>query len=147
VKSFFPPLADVSCRYEKETGITIMVEPDFKKSGGLVPAVVQDDDTKEVLMLAYMNELSWRKTLETGKATYWSRSRNELWVKGETSGNVQMVKEIRIDCDNDTILLMVDQVGKAACHTGYRSCFYRKISGGREEIVGELIFNPKDVYK
>ena len=87
-----------------------MVEPDFKKSGGLVPAVVQDDDTKEVLMLAYMNELSWRKTLETGKATYWSRSRNELWVKGETSGNVQRVKEIRIDCDNDTILLMVDQV-------------------------------------
>src|SRR5512135_1938640 len=107
---------------KRRQGSAIMVEPDFKKSGGLVPAVVQDSDTKEVLMLAYMNELSWRKTLETGKATYWSRSRNELWVKGETSGNVQTVKEIRIDCDNDTILLMVDQVGKAACHTGYRSC-------------------------
>jgi len=124
-----------------------MVEPDFKKSGGLVPAIVQDHVTKEVLMLAYMNELAWRKTLETGKATYWSRSRNELWVKGETSGNVQMVKEIRIDCDNDTILLAVDQIGQAACHTGYRSCFYRRVSGGREEIVGEIIFNPKDVYK
>ena len=96
------------------------VQPDFKKSGGLVPAVVQDADTKEVLMLAYMNEQSWRKTLETGKATYWSRSRSELWVKGETSGNVQVVKEIRIDCDNDTILLLVDQIGRAACHPGYR---------------------------
>jgi phosphoribosyl-AMP cyclohydrolase len=124
-----------------------MVQPDFNKSGGLVPAVVQDYDTKEVLMLAYMNERSWKKTLETGKATYWSRSRNELWVKGETSGNVQTIREIRIDCDNDTILLLVDQVGGAACHTGYRSCFYRKLSGGSEEIVGELIFNPKDVYK
>ncbi|HQL91092.1 MAG TPA: phosphoribosyl-AMP cyclohydrolase [Syntrophales bacterium] len=125
----------------------IMAQPDFKKSGGLVPAVVQDFETKEVLMLAYMNERSWQHTLQTGKATYWSRSRNELWVKGETSGNVQRVREIRIDCDNDTILLMVDQVGGAACHTGYRSCFYRKISGGAEEIVGELIFDPKDVYK
>ena len=86
-----------------------MVQPDFKKSGGLVPAVVQDVETKEVLMLAYMNELSWQHTLQTGKATYWSRSRNELWVKGETSGNVQWVREIRIDCDNDTILLMVEQ--------------------------------------
>ncbi len=131
----------------KETGNSIMVEPDFKKSGGLVPAVVQDYDTKEVLMLAYMNELSWKKTLETGKATYWSRSRSELWVKGETSGNVQRVREIRIDCDNDTILLLVDQIGGAACHTGYRSCFYRKVSGEGEEIVGERIFNPKDVYK
>ncbi len=131
----------------KETGNSIMVEPDFKKSGGLVPAVVQDYDPREVLMLAYMNELSWKKTLETGKATYWSRSRSELWVKGETSGNVQRVREIRIDCDNDTILLLVDQIGGAACHTGYRSCFYRKVSGEGEEIVGERIFNPKDVYK
>ena len=134
-------------RKKNRTERVIMVQPDFKKSGGLVPAVVQDFETKEVLMLAYMNELSWQHTLQTGKATYWSRSRNELWVKGETSGNVQWVREIRIDCDNDTILLMVEQVGKAACHTGYRSCFYRKVAGGREEIVGELVFNPKDVYK
>ena len=95
-----------------------MVQPDFKKSGGLVPAVVQDFETKEVLMLAYMNELSWKKTLETGKATYWSRSRSELWVKGEISGNVQMVKEIRIDCDNDTVLLMVDQIGRRRATRG-----------------------------
>ena len=124
-----------------------MREPNFDKGKGLLPVIVQDHETGEVLMLAYMNREAWLKTLETGKATYWSRSRNELWVKGETSGNVQMVKEIRIDCDNDTILLLVDQIGKAACHTGYRSCFYRKVSGGREEIVGELIFNPEDVYK
>jgi phosphoribosyl-AMP cyclohydrolase len=138
---------DSGPRQEEEISKPVMVQPDFKKSGGLVPAIVQDYETKDILMLAYMNELSWNKTLETGKATYWSRSRNELWVKGESSGNIQNVREIRIDCDNDTILLMVDQAGGAACHTGYRSCFYRKISGDGEEIVGELVFNPKDVYK
>ena len=124
-----------------------MVEVDFKKGDGLVPVIVQDDDTREVLMLAYMNRDSWLKTLETGKATYWSRSRNELWVKGETSGHVQMVKEILIDCDSDTLLLKVHQLGGAACHTGYRSCFYRKVINGKTEIVGELIFKPEDVYK
>jgi len=124
-----------------------VVEVDFKKGDGLVPVIVQDDDTREVLMLAYMNRDSWLKTLETGKATYWSRSRNELWVKGETSGHVQMVKEILIDCDSDTLLLKVHQLGGAACHTGYRSCFYRKVINGKTEIVGELIFKPEDVYK
>ncbi len=123
-----------------------MVELDFKKGQGLLPAIVQDYETNEVLMLAYMNEESWLKTIETGKATYWSRSRNVLWVKGETSGNVQLVKEIYIDCDEDTVVLKVDQQGGAACHLGYRSCFFRKVKGDTTEIVGEKVFNPEDVY-
>lgn len=101
---------------------------DFKKGNGLVPCIVQDVETKEVLMLAYMNEESLQKTLETNLATYYSRSRQALWVKGETSGHYQHVKEIRIDCDEDTILLIVKQDG-AACHTGHHSCFYRNIEG------------------
>lgn len=124
-----------------------MIKIDFKKGDGLVPVIVQDHETGEVLMLAYMNDLSWKKTLETGKATYWSRSRNELWVKGETSGHVQIVKEILVDCDADTLLLKVSQRGGAACHTGYRSCFYRRVSNGMTEVIGELVFKPEDVYK
>lgn len=124
-----------------------MTEPDFDKGQGLIPAVVQDAGTGEVLMMAYMNRLAWRKTLETGIATYWSRSRNTLWVKGETSGNTQKVHEVFIDCDNDTVLLKVEQAGGAACHTGYRSCFYRRVSRDGVEIVGERIFDPKEVYR
>jgi phosphoribosyl-AMP cyclohydrolase len=124
-----------------------VIDIDFKKGDGLVPVIVQDHETGEVLMLAYMNDLSWKKTLETGKATYWSRSRNELWVKGETSGHVQLVKEILVDCDADTLLLKVSQVGGAACHTGYRSCFYRRVSNEVTEVIGELVFKPEDVYK
>jgi phosphoribosyl-AMP cyclohydrolase len=124
-----------------------MLKIDFKKSGGLVPVIVQDDETNEVLMLAYMNQEAWLKTLETGKATYWSRSRNSLWVKGESSGKVQLVKKIYIDCDEDTVLLKVEQIGGAACHTGYRSCFYRQVVDGKTEIVGTLVFKPEDVYK
>ena len=124
-----------------------MTEPDFDKGQGLIPAVVQDAGTGEVLMVAYMNRLAWRKTLETGIATYWSRSRNTLWVKGETSGNTQKVHEVFIDCDNDTVLLKVEQAGGAACHTGYRSCFYRRVSRDGVEIVGERIFDPKEVYR
>jgi phosphoribosyl-AMP cyclohydrolase len=124
-----------------------MFEPDFSKGGGLLPAVVQDDATGEVLMLAYMNRDAWLKTLETGKATFWSRSRNTLWLKGETSGHVQLVREVRIDCDDDTILLKVHQLGGAACHTGYRSCFYRKLVNGRVENTGVRIFDPEDIYK
>ena len=124
-----------------------MIELDFDKGNGLLPAIVQDYETKEILMLAYMNRQSWVKTLETGKATYWSRSRNTLWVKGETSGNVQLVREIRIDCDSDTILLKVEQVGGAACHMGYKSCFYRRLFDDRTEIVEERVFNPEEVYK
>lgn len=124
-----------------------MINPDFKKSAGLIPAVVQDFITGEVLMLAYMNELSWHNTIQTGKATYWSRSRNRLWVKGESSGNVQLVKEILIDCDEDAVVLKVEQIGGAACHTGHRSCFFRRISADGVETIGEKIFNPEDVYK
>ncbi len=124
-----------------------MIELDFQKGDGLVPVIVQDYQTKEVLMLAYMNRESWEKTIETGKATYWSRSRKSLWVKGESSGNIQLVKNIFIDCDSDTVLLEVDQVGGAACHTGYKTCFHRKVSDKGIEIVGERIFDPEDVYK
>ena len=124
-----------------------MITPDFKKSGGLIPAIAQDAVTGEVLMLAYMNELAWKMTLETGKATYWSRSRNELWVKGESSGNVQLVKEVLIDCDEDTVIVKIDQIGGAACHTGYRSCFFRRVTAEGVETVGEKIFNPEEVYK
>ena len=97
-------------------------------------------------MLAYMNREAWEKTIETERATYWSRSRQSLWVKGETSGNVQTVKEIFVDCDLDTVVLKVDQGGGAACHMGYRSCFYRKVSDGEMAIVGERVFDPEDVY-
>ncbi len=120
---------------------------DFTKQKGLVPAIVQDAETGEVLMLAYMNPESFEETLRTGKACYFSRSRNTLWRKGEESGNVQQVVEVRIDCDEDTILLKVNQVGRAACHTGYRSCFFRKIEGGILIEDGEKIFDPKEVYK
>ncbi len=117
-----------------------------KDADGLLPVVVQDWRTNEVLMLAYMNEAAWRRTLETGLATYWSRSRNKFWVKGESSGNVQKVREILVDCDLDTVLLKVEQVGGAACHEGYRSCFYRRVDGGELEIIGERVFEPADVY-
>ena len=124
-----------------------MVTLDFKKMGGLIPSITQDEQTGEVLMQAYMNQEAWEKTLETGKATYFSRSRQKLWVKGGTSGNVQLVKEVRIDCDNDSILLKVKQVGGAACHTGHKSCFHKKIVGtGDVEIIGEPVFDPKEVY-
>ena len=105
-----------------------MIKVDFAKGNGLVPVIVQEASSKDVLMLAYMNEESLRQTLDTGIATYYSRYRQGLWVKGETSGHYQYVKEIKIDCDEDTILLIVDQVG-AACHTGAHSCFYRDLKG------------------
>ncbi|HSO67324.1 MAG TPA: phosphoribosyl-AMP cyclohydrolase [Desulfatirhabdiaceae bacterium] len=124
-----------------------MITLDFQKLGGLIPAIVQDYQTHEVLMLAFMNEEAWKLTLSTGKATYYSRSRNTLWIKGETSGNVQRVREIRIDCDNDTVLLKVEQIGGAACHTGHPSCFYRKITGSGIEIMGKPVFDPKEVYR
>lgn len=110
-----------------------MIRPNFEKGNGLVPVVVQDIHTKQVLMLAYMNEESFQKTLDTSLATYFSRNRNELWVKGETSGHYQHVKEMLIDCDEDTILLLVEQEG-AACHTGHYSCFYRDING---DVINE----------
>ena len=127
----------------------MMISLDFEKTGGLLPAIAQDDETGEVLMLAYMNRAAWEATLATGDATYYSRSRQALWVKGQTSGNLQKIREIRIDCDNDTILLKVDQVGGAACHTGHRSCFHKKVGedGATIAITGEPVFDPEKVYK
>ncbi len=124
-----------------------MVKLDFGKTNGLIPAIAQDYKTGEVLMLAYMNEASFNETLKSGKATYYSRSRNSLWKKGETSGHVQHVKEIRVDCDKDTVLLKVDQVGDAACHKGYKSCFYSKVTNNELTIDKSKIFDPKEVYK
>jgi phosphoribosyl-AMP cyclohydrolase len=121
--------------------------PDFSKGGGIHPAVAQDAATGEVLMLAYMNPESYAETLATGLAVYYSRSRNRLWRKGEQSGHVQRVRSVLIDCDNDTILLSVDQVGGAACHTGYRSCFYREVTPQGLKIVGQRVFDPEQVYK
>ena len=125
-----------------------MIKLAFEKdSNGLLPAIVQDYRTGEVLMLAYINRLAWEKTLETGKAHYWSRSRNSLWLKGETSGHVQLVKEIFVDCDQDTVVFKVEQLGGAACHTGYRSCFYRKLIDNKLTIhEQEQVFDPATVY-
>ena len=123
-----------------------MIELNFEKMNGLVPAIVQDYKTNEVLMLAFMNEEAWENTLKTGKASFYSRTRKGLWVKGETSGHVQLVKEIYVDCDDDTVLLKVEQIGGAACHTGYASCFYKKIEDGKVVTVGKPVFDPKEVY-
>ncbi len=123
-----------------------MLKLNFKKMNGLIPVIVQDHEKGDVLMMAFMNEEAWKKTLESGKAWYYSRTREKLWLKGEKSGNIQIVREIFVDCDDDTILLKVEQVGQAACHTGYRSCFYRKLNGDLK-VVGEKIFDPEEVYK
>ena len=120
---------------------------DFAKGNGLVPVIVQDYRTRDVLMVAYMNEKAWEKTQETGKAHYYSRSRKGLWFKGVESGHFQEVKDAFIDCDNDTILLQVDQIGGAACHEGYRSCFFRQQDGGGWKVIAERVFDPKEVYK
>jgi phosphoribosyl-AMP cyclohydrolase len=120
---------------------------DFAKSGGLVPAIAQDADTGQVLMLAWMNREAYEETLRTGRACYFSRSRNKLWRKGEESGHVQQVREVFVDCDADTILLKVTQVGGAACHEGYASCFFRKAEGDELKVIAEKVFDPKTVYK
>lgn len=124
-----------------------MIELDFSKDPhGLLPAIVQDYASGDILMLAYINKESWRQTLETGKAHYWSRSRNKLWLKGESSGHVQVIKDIFVDCDQDTVVFRVEQIGGAACHKGYHSCFYRRVAGDELKIDTEPIFNPEDVY-
>ena len=113
---------------------------------GLLPAIIQDYKNNEVLMLGYMNREAVSRTLESGKVHFWSRSRSKMWVKGETSGHIQRVVDIFLDCDMDTILVKVVQK-VAACHTGYRSCFYRKIEGDDLIICGEKVFKEKEVYK
>src|SRR5262245_66438266 len=120
---------------------------DFDKAGGRVPAIAQDADTSEVLMLAWMNQEAYEETLRTGRACYFSRSRNRLWRKGEESGHVQEVESIHVDCDADTILLKVRQLGGAACHEGYKSCFFRQVEGDQLRVIAERVFDPKEVYK
>ncbi len=123
------------------------MKPDFEKGGGLIPAIVQDAASGRVLMLAYINEEAWERTLATGKAHYWSRSRGKLWLKGESSGHVQLVREVRIDCDADTVLFRVEQQGGAACHKGYASCFFRRLdNGGAWVTTEERVFDPEEVY-
>ena len=124
-----------------------MISLNFEKSAdGLLPAIVQDYRSGEILMLAYINRLAWKKTLETGKAHFWSRSRNKLWLKGESSGHIQIIHDILVDCDEDTVVFKVEQVGNAACHTGHRSCFYRKVENDKFIVQGEKVFDPEQVY-
>jgi phosphoribosyl-AMP cyclohydrolase len=129
-------------------GSAHMVKLDFKKGKGMIPAIVQDSNSGKVLMTAYMNNEAWELTLKTGEAHYWSRTRGEIWHKGATSGNIQVVKEILVDCDYDAILLKVEQVGGAACHLGYESCFHHKVNtNGEVTLIGERIFDPERTYK
>jgi len=146
--STFPARHD---RHEVELGSQF--QPKFG-SDGLIPCIAQDHESGEILMFAFMNEESLGHTLKTGKATYWSRSRSKLWMKGEESGNVQLVREVRTDCDQDVILIKVELTGSAnaSCHNGYRSCFYRKLtdlnnSSFPMETTTTPLFDPKDVYK
>src|SRR5687767_15456657 len=119
----------------------------FDKASGLVSAIAQDHATGEVLMIAWMNQEAFEETVRTGRAVYFSRSRNKLWRKGEESGHVQEVKEVFIDCDADAVLLKVNQLGGAACHEGYKSCFFRRVDKDQLTVVGQRVFDPKEVYK
>lgn len=124
-----------------------MVKLDFEKStDGLIPAIAQDYKSGSVLMLAYINAEAWKKTLETGTAHYWSRSRGKIWLKGESSGNMQRIKDILVDCDKDCVIYRVEQVGGAACHKGFPSCFYRKIDGEGLVEVEKQVFDPSEIY-
>ena len=124
-----------------------MVELKFRERGGLIPAIAQDFATGEILMQAFINEEAWQETLKSGRAVYFSRSRNKLWRKGEESGNVQLIKEILVDCDFDSVIFKVEQIGGAACHTGHRSCYFNKVEGDTLVECGEQIFDPDKVYK
>jgi phosphoribosyl-AMP cyclohydrolase len=119
-----------------------MPEPDFEKRGGLVTAIAQDAATGQILMVAYMNRDAWRRTVQSRQATYWSTSRKSLWVKGETSGHVQHVREILVDCDADAVVLRVEQVGGVACHEGYASCFHRRVEGEDWRVVAPRLEPP-----
>lgn len=121
--------------------------PDFSRGGGLLPAIAQDAETGEVLMMAWMNRAAFDLTCSTGRAVYYSRSRGKLWHKGEESGHFQEVEQILVDCDGDTILLKVRQIGDAACHTGHRSCFFRAWNDGNWKNVGRIVFDPQQVYR
>lgn len=131
-------------QFHKEKMISINFN---KNSDGLIPAIVQDHISGNILMLAYVNREAFDKTIESGKAHYWSRSRKSLWLKGESSGHIQVIKEILVDCDEDTIIYKVDQIGGAACHKGYASCFYRKVNGDELSVIEPPVFDPQKVYK
>jgi phosphoribosyl-AMP cyclohydrolase len=120
---------------------------DFAKGEGMVPVIIQDYRSREVLMMGYMNHEAWQRTLKTGKVHYYSRSRRKLWLKGEESGHFQEVKDALIDCDNDTLLLRVKQLGKGACHMGFQSCFFRTKKGRGWKVSSKRVFNPEEVYK
>ncbi len=125
------------------------MQPDFEKGNGLIPAIAQDAATGKVLMLAYMDKEAWEHTLKTGEAHYHSRSRNKLWHKGESSAHVQKVHAVRLDCDRDTILLLVEQKGGAACHKGYESCFFKELTDVTKNswtTCCNKVFDPKEVY-
>jgi phosphoribosyl-AMP cyclohydrolase len=123
------------------------VEIDFQKSGGLVPAIIQDERTGDVLMLGFMNPASLAETRRTGEVVFFSRSRNKLWKKGESSGHVLLVRELRVDCDADALLVRVEAVGPGVCHEGYRSCFFRKLEpDGSAKIIAERTFAPEKIY-
>ena len=123
-----------------------MIELAFEKNNGLLPAIAQDADTGEVLMLAWINREAWEKTLSTGTAHYWSRSRKSLWKKGESSGHVQTIVSIHVDCDEDTVLYKVRQAGGAACHEGYVSCFFRRVEGNSLVVDGQRVISPEELY-
>lgn len=151
MSTFIFPARTTSAEIELGTTLQPKFGPD-----GLIPCITTDHLTNEVLMFAFMSAESLALTLKTGKASYWSRSRNKLWVKGEESGNAQLVKELRVDCDQDVLLLCVENVGGAACHNGYKSCFYRKLAPGADathadslklNLVGRPVFDPATVYK
>jgi phosphoribosyl-AMP cyclohydrolase len=127
-------------------GSSALQGPDFSKDNGLLPAIAQDATTGEVLMVAWMNAQAYDQTLRTGQAVYYSRSRGRLWRKGEESGHVQAVRAIYVDCDADTILLKVDQVG-VACHEGYRSCFFRQVTPQGLQVIAERQLDPSQVYQ
>ena len=120
---------------------------DFDKLGGIVPVIAQDHEDGAVLMMAYMNREALAETLRTGRVCYFSRSRNKLWRKGEESGNVQELRGLYVDCDADAILVRVRQIGGAACHDGYRSCFFRQVAGEELRVIAERVFDPREVYR
>jgi phosphoribosyl-AMP cyclohydrolase len=123
------------------------ITPAFSGPDGLITAVAQDAATGAVLMVAHMNREAWEETLASGRVVYFSRARRRLWRKGEESGNVQNVKAIFVDCDADTVLLKVEQIGGAACHEGYPTCFFRQVTPDGVKVVAERVFDPQDVYK
>ena len=121
-----------------------MINLDFEKMNGLIPVVTQDYQTLEVLIVGFMNKEALRRTLETGKVCYYSRTHKRIWLKGDTSGNIQLVRELLVNCENNSLLIQVEQIG-GACHDGYKSCFYRRLEDGL--IISERVFDPQEVYK